>query len=103
VGAFGIGLTWFGYALTSWGYCMVRGYPVKFTDWINPLHPYAGAWPPPGTIPADEVFPSVSVGSAGDTEAADPSGTQQVVPAKPGAKSPAPAPVPSGAGPVVDT
>jgi hypothetical protein len=76
VPAFGIGLTWFGYALTSWGYCMLRGYNVKFTDWINPLHPWAGTWPPPKTIPASEVFPSVTVGSTGGAaEASDPSGT----------------------------
>lgn len=77
--AFALGLTWFGYAVTSWGYCLIRGYPVKFTDWINPVHPYAGTWPPQGTIPADEVFPQVSVGAAGDaTEAPDPSGTQKI-------------------------
>jgi hypothetical protein len=95
VPAFGMGLIWFGYSLTSWGYCLVRGYNIRFTDWINPLHPYTGAWPPPGTIPAADVFPGVATGSAG--EAADPSGTQQIQAAA-GTSSPAPAAVPSGSG-----
>jgi hypothetical protein len=100
MGAFGIGIAWFGYAVSSWGYCMLRGYPVKFTDWINPLHPYAGAWPPPGTIPSDEVFPGVSVGSAGAAAEAP----EQTAP-KPGTapKAGTPAPVTSGSGPVLET
>jgi hypothetical protein len=47
VAAFGFGIVWFGYSLTSWGYMLIKGYNVKFTDWLNPLHPYTGAWPPP--------------------------------------------------------
>ena len=45
--AFGMLLGWFGWSLTSWGYILIRGYNVKFTDWVNPLHPYSGGWPPP--------------------------------------------------------
>ena len=45
--AFGFGIVWFGYSLTSWGYMLIKGYNVKFTDWLNPLHPYTGSWPPP--------------------------------------------------------
>jgi hypothetical protein len=89
--AIGFGIVWLGYALTSWGYCLVRGYPVSFSTWINPVHPYSGAWPPPGTIPQDEVFPGVTVGSAG--EASDPSGTAQI---QAGAKAAAPAASTSG-------
>jgi hypothetical protein len=59
--AIGFGLTWLGYALTSWGYCLVRGYNVKFTDWINPVHPYSGAWPPPQNIPAGDLLPGQQV------------------------------------------
>jgi hypothetical protein len=89
--AIGFGIVWFGWAVTSWGYILVKGYPVKFTDWINPLHPYSGAWPPAGAIPAADVFPGVTAGSAGGSTAAP----------APSSTAPAPAPtVPSGAGPV---
>jgi hypothetical protein len=81
VPAIGFGVVWFGYALTSWGYILVRGYPIRFTDWINPLHPYAGAWPPAARIPAGEVFPGVTVGSAGSAaEGADPAPVLAVLP-----------------------
>jgi hypothetical protein len=81
VPAIGFGVVWFGYALTSWGYILVRGYPIRFTDWINPLHPYAGAWPPAARIPAGEVFPGVTVGSAGSAaEGADPAPVLAVPP-----------------------
>jgi hypothetical protein len=90
VPAIGFGVVWFGWAVTSWGYCLVKGYPVKFTDWINPLHPYSGAWPPPGTIPTSEVFPGVTVGSAGGaTELPDPTAPAPG-PAKPAGTATAP-------------
>lgn len=101
MGAFGIGITWFGYSVTLWGYCLVRGYPVKFTDLINPVHPYAGAWPPPGTIPKDEVFPGITVGSTGTAGESTVPNSQQGPAAAP--KTTTPAPVPSGSGPVLET
>ncbi len=30
--AVGVGLVWAGYALSMWGYCLVRGYDVSFRD-----------------------------------------------------------------------
>jgi hypothetical protein len=56
--AIGMLLGWFGWSVASWGYCLVRGYDVKFTDWINPIHPYQG-WPPP-KLPADQIIPGQS-------------------------------------------
>jgi hypothetical protein len=62
--AIGIGVVWFGYSLSLWGYCIVRGYNVKFTDLINPVHFYSGSWPPP-LMPPNQILP-------GQTLAANP-------------------------------
>lgn len=55
--AIGMITTWFGYAMTSWGYFLIRGYNVRFSDWINPVHPYKGNPAQAGTIPPDTVIP----------------------------------------------
>lgn len=94
--AIGMGVFWFGYSLATWGYILVRGYPVKFTDWINPRHPYSGPWPPTGAIPGDEVFPGITTAGTA-AEAGDPTAP----PLGPPAKSGTPTPVPSGSGPVL--
>jgi hypothetical protein len=56
-------LAWFGWSVSSWGYCLLKGYDVKFTDWINPVHPYEG-WPPP-QMPADQIIPGGTSGTSG--------------------------------------
>lgn len=53
-----MGLTWFGYSFLSWGYCLLRGYNVKFSEWVSPFHYYSGGWPPPTDIPAGSVLPT---------------------------------------------
>jgi hypothetical protein len=63
----GMGLAWFGYALAGWGYCLIKGYDVRFADWINPVRPYSGPWPPATMIPPDSVLPG---GASGGTAAA---------------------------------
>ena len=74
--AIGIGVTWLGWAVSLYGYCLVRGYNVKFTDLINPLHPWPGPWPPPQTIPAGDVFPGIAVsGQSGSAPATGIAGT----------------------------
>jgi hypothetical protein len=55
--AVGMVAAWFGWAVGSWGYCLLRGYDIKFTDWINPVHPYSGPWPPP-PITQIQLLPS---------------------------------------------
>ena len=55
--AIGIGLIWGGYALSLWGYCLLRGYNVTFVSLVNPVHPYSGSWPP-ALIPAGQVLPT---------------------------------------------
>ena len=59
--AIGFGLAWFGYSVASWGYFLVKGYDVKFTDWINPVHPYKGNPADAGTIPPYQVIPTGTV------------------------------------------
>jgi hypothetical protein len=58
VPAIGIGVTWLGYSLTLWGYCLIKGYNVRFTELANPVRPYSGAWPPPQNIPASVILPA---------------------------------------------
>lgn len=95
--AVGMGIVWFGYSLASWGYLMMRGYPVKFTDWINPLHPDKfNSWPPAGSIPTNQILPSwTATGTA--AEGADPT-----APPLGPQKAKTPAPVASGSGPVLE-
>jgi hypothetical protein len=55
-----------GYTLTSWGYCLVKGYDITLREWVSPLHPYA--WPPPGgdvpRIPASQLWPTSAARAA---------------------------------------
>lgn len=44
----GFAIVWAGYAVSSWGYCLLKGYDITFLTWINPVSPYQ--WPK-GTIP----------------------------------------------------
>jgi hypothetical protein len=67
-----MGITWFGYSVALWGYCLIKGYNVTLAKLVNPVHPFAATWPPPANIPTSDVFPP----GAGDaTEGADPGGT----------------------------
>jgi hypothetical protein len=58
--AIGFGLIWAGYAISLWGYTLLRGYDVTFPQLVNPVHPYGSqgqAWPPP-PIPKGQLLPS---------------------------------------------
>lgn len=53
-------VTWAGYAVSSWGYVLIRGWDICFREWVSPLHPYQ--WPsggPPliGNVNPGSVFP----------------------------------------------
>lgn len=43
----GFGLFWVGYALSTWGYFLVRGYNLSPKQIISPVGFYTGKWPPP--------------------------------------------------------
>lgn len=46
--AVGMAVVWAGYALGIWGYCLVQGYDVTFTDVFRTTWPGATALPPSG-------------------------------------------------------
>jgi hypothetical protein len=52
----GILILFAGYAVTSYGVVLLKGWNVPWRSWIDPLHPYR--WPPagPGQIKG-RVFP----------------------------------------------
>lgn len=87
--AIGMLLGWFGWSVGSWGYILIRGYNVKFTDWINPVHPYKGSWPPPLIDDPTVLLPQGAIpGDPSLTLPPDPFGT----PAPSGKKVTAPFP-----------
>lgn len=55
-------ITWGGYALASWGYCLFRGYNITFLQWVDPLQPFS--WGSVGTIPATQVWPTGAAATA---------------------------------------
>jgi hypothetical protein len=58
--AIGFGMLWAGYAVSMWGYTLIRGYNVTFGQLVNPVHPYGTGkgqpWPPP-LIPKGQLLP----------------------------------------------
>ena len=55
----GIILVFAGYAVASWGVCLLRDYDVPWSRWINPLDPWT--WPAKvPRIPPTQVFPSAA-------------------------------------------
>lgn len=57
---FGIGAVWAGYAVTSFGWVLIKGWNITFAEWVRPWNTYefpaGGAAPPP--IPNTQVWPS---------------------------------------------
>ena len=79
--AVGMLLTWAGYSVTLWGWCLIRGYDVTLGQLMSPTHPYGSgkgqAWPPPVMSP-DVIFPGARSGkasAAASSAAASSSGT----------------------------
>lgn len=68
--ALGMGVLWFGYAVGSWGWVLVKGYDVTFREWISPVHPYSGHWPPPliGDRNPGSVFPQTKARQASNLQ-----------------------------------
>jgi hypothetical protein len=54
--AAGMGLLWAGYAISLFGWCLLRDYDITFGQLVSPIHPYAGAWPP-AKIPVGQIWP----------------------------------------------
>jgi len=53
----GMILGWFAYAVSSYGWVLMRGWDIPFHSWVSPLNPYQ--WPAggPGPIPDSQLFP----------------------------------------------
>jgi hypothetical protein len=53
-------LTWAGYSVGLWGWCLLRGYDVTLGQLMSPTHPYGSGkgqgWPPQA-MPDTQVFP----------------------------------------------
>jgi hypothetical protein len=54
--AIGFGVAWLGYAVVSWGYCLVRDYNVTFGDLFKATWPGATS-AGPGTV-SSQVVPT---------------------------------------------
>lgn len=39
-------VTWAGYAVSSFGWILLKGYSICFREWVSPVNPYQ--WPRPG-------------------------------------------------------
>ena len=72
----GMLLTWAGYSVSLWGWCLLRGYNVTLGQLMSPVHPYGSAkgqpWPPP-LMGSDQIFPGKGQASATGTGTAPPS------------------------------
>lgn len=63
---FGMLITWAGYAVGSWGYCLIKGYDITFREWVSPLNSYSYPSGGPKPIPKGQLLPG---GSASATAA----------------------------------
>jgi len=60
--AFGMGVTWLGYSICLYGYCLTRQYQVGFLQLVQPSDPGL-SWPPPLTADqasAQQAQPTVA-------------------------------------------
>jgi hypothetical protein len=53
----GMGLAWVGYVVFFYGYSLVKGYDLSFSEIVSPVNFYQGDWPPP-EAPNDAVLPA---------------------------------------------
>lgn len=90
---FAIGVAWVGYTLALYGYGMVKGYDVSFTQMVSPSSYYTGAWPPCQS-PDTTIFPggSCAQGATKTASPSQPTGANAANPAGGAVKSGAPQP-----------
>jgi hypothetical protein len=59
--AVGMLLVWGGYAVSLWGWALLRDYDVTFGQLTSPVHPYMSnkgdTWPP-AKVPDTQIWPS---------------------------------------------
>src|SRR5262249_54939184 len=73
----GFAFAWTGYLQAVYGYCLLKGYDVRWRDLANPIRPYQ--WPPRGqpiaTVPKSQIMPgrlAAAEGQGGPVTAAAP-------------------------------
>lgn len=54
---------WSDYLIGFFGYCLIKNYDVSIGALADPLHPYAGPWPP-AKIGPGRVFPGAAPAAA---------------------------------------
>jgi hypothetical protein len=63
----GMLLSWAGYSVGLWGWCLIRGYNVTLGQLMSPTHPYGSRkgqpWPPPLMSP-NQIFPGKNTGES---------------------------------------
>jgi len=70
--AVGVLIVWGGYAVTSWGLCLIKGYNVTLGQWVNPVSPFQ--WPsgPVPLIPATQIWPDGKATAAAPSQPSSP-------------------------------
>jgi hypothetical protein len=60
---------WFGYAVLTYGYVLIKGWDIPWSQWVTPFNPYTWPKPPatPPLIPDDKLLPSSATSTAGST------------------------------------
>jgi hypothetical protein len=70
----GFGFVWLGYLQGVYGYCLLKGYDVRWRDLANPIRPYQ--WPPKGQpiplVPKSQIMPGRAASAAKTQAAAGP-------------------------------
>jgi hypothetical protein len=59
----GFALGWVGYVAFTWGYSLVKGYDLSFSEIASPTNYYKGKWPPP-LAPNTVIIPNGQAASA---------------------------------------
>lgn len=56
----GMVLIFAGYALGSWGFCLVKGWNIPLRSWVSPLNPWQ--WPSGDvpTVPPGQIMPGAA-------------------------------------------
>jgi len=60
--AIAMGVGWFAYSITLWGYCLVRGYDVTFTQLVNPVTQITWKQATSGQVPSGQILPGGASG-----------------------------------------
>lgn len=67
--ALAFGAMWGFYGVTTWGWCLIKGYNITFGQWFNPVKPYT--WDKsPELVPKGHITPVSAAAGGGQASAA---------------------------------